>query len=185
MKRDVMKHDVLKAMFGFLIGSSENFHYWELGSGGLKDFLYAYLRAHTEHTHTHTHTIHTYISLQISEKLFHFVCRLPQKSFQPRPLGWLVVLLFGPWVHLYIVCIVKKYIMVGGGRFSAPVDTGPGTHPAPAPASYTMIPGSFPGVKRPRHRVDHPPHLTPGLKKTSFSFCGGTIGIFHNLLGIA
>ena len=37
-------------------------------------------------------------------------------------------------------------------RFSAPVQTGPGAHPA----SYTMGTGSFPGVKRPRRGVDHP-----------------------------
>jgi len=46
-------------------------------------------------------------------------------------------------------------------RFSAPVQTGPGAHPA----SYTMGTGSFPGVKRPRRGVDHPPHPAPRLKK--------------------
>ena len=40
-----------------------------------------------------------------------------------------------------------------GARFTAPVQTGPGAHPA----SYTMGTGSFPGVKRPRCGVDHPP----------------------------
>jgi hypothetical protein len=40
-----------------------------------------------------------------------------------------------------------------GARFSAPVQTGPGAHPA----SYTMGTGSFPGVKRPGRGVDHPP----------------------------
>ena len=39
-----------------------------------------------------------------------------------------------------------------GARFSAPVQTGPGTHPA----SYTLGTGSFPGVKRPGRGVDHP-----------------------------
>ena len=48
-----------------------------------------------------------------------------------------------------------------GSRFSAPVQTGPGTHPA----SYTMGTGSFPGVKRPVFGVDHPPHPEPRLKK--------------------
>ena len=38
-------------------------------------------------------------------------------------------------------------------RFSAPVQTGPGAHPA----SCTIGTGSFPGVKRPGRRVDHPP----------------------------
>ena len=40
-----------------------------------------------------------------------------------------------------------------GARFSAPVQTGPGAHPA----SYTMGTGSFLGVKRPGRGVDHPP----------------------------
>jgi hypothetical protein len=38
-----------------------------------------------------------------------------------------------------------------GARFSAPVQTGPEAHPAP----YTMGTGSFPGLKRPGHDVDH------------------------------
>ena len=48
-----------------------------------------------------------------------------------------------------------------GARFSAPVHTGPGAHPA----SYTMRTRSLPGVKRPGRGVDHPPHLAPRLKK--------------------
>ena len=40
-----------------------------------------------------------------------------------------------------------------GARFSTPVQTGPGAHPA----SCTMGTGSFPGVKRPGRGVDHPP----------------------------
>ena len=48
-----------------------------------------------------------------------------------------------------------------GARFSKPVQTGPGAHPA----SYTTVTGSFPGVKRPGRDVEHPPHLVPRLKK--------------------
>jgi hypothetical protein len=40
----------------------------------------------------------------------------------------------------------------GGGRFSAPVQTGCVAHPA----SYTVGTGSFPGVKKPGRGVDHP-----------------------------
>jgi hypothetical protein len=39
-----------------------------------------------------------------------------------------------------------------GTRFSAPVQTDPGAHPA----SYTMGTGSLPGVKRPGRDIDHP-----------------------------
>jgi len=49
----------------------------------------------------------------------------------------------------------------GAGRFSAPVQTGPGAHPV----SYTVGTGSFLGVKRSRRGVDHPPHLAPRLKR--------------------
>jgi hypothetical protein len=39
-----------------------------------------------------------------------------------------------------------------GARFSAPVPTEPGSHPA----FDTMGTASFPGVKRPKRGVDHP-----------------------------
>ena len=45
--------------------------------------------------------------------------------------------------------------------FSAPVQTGPGSHPA----YYTMGTGSFLGVKRAGRGADHPPHLVLRLKK--------------------
>jgi hypothetical protein len=48
-----------------------------------------------------------------------------------------------------------------GARISAPVQTGPGAHPA----SYTMGTGSSPGVKRSGRGVHHLPHLAPRLKK--------------------
>ena len=48
-----------------------------------------------------------------------------------------------------------------GARFSTPVQTDPGAHPA----SYTMGTGSFRGVKRSRRGVDHPPNLAPRLKE--------------------
>jgi hypothetical protein len=48
-----------------------------------------------------------------------------------------------------------------GERYSAPVQTGPGAHPA----SCTMGTGSLPGVKRPGRDVDHPRYLAPRLKK--------------------
>ena len=39
-----------------------------------------------------------------------------------------------------------------GARLSAPVQTGPGAHPA----SYTMVTGSYVRVKRPQCGLDHP-----------------------------
>ena len=48
-----------------------------------------------------------------------------------------------------------------GARFSVPVQTGSGAHPA----FYTVGTRSFPGVKRLGRGVDHPPHLMPRSKK--------------------
>ena len=48
-----------------------------------------------------------------------------------------------------------------GTRFSSPVQTGPGAHTT----SCTMGTGSFPGVNRPGHGLDNPPHLVPRLNK--------------------
>ena len=46
-------------------------------------------------------------------------------------------------------------------KFSAPVQTGPGAHPA----SYTVGTGYLMGVKRPGRGVDYPPQLVPRLKE--------------------
>ena len=46
-------------------------------------------------------------------------------------------------------------------KFSTPVQTGLGTHPA----SYTTGTGSFPGVKRPGCGVDHPTPSSTEVKK--------------------
>jgi len=48
-----------------------------------------------------------------------------------------------------------------GARFSSPVWTSPGAHPA----SYTMDTGSIVEVKQAGCSVDHPPHLVLRLKK--------------------
>ena len=48
-----------------------------------------------------------------------------------------------------------------GARFSAPLQTGPGTHPV----SYTMGTGSFPGLKRPGRGVDRPPPFSAEVKE--------------------
>jgi hypothetical protein len=54
-----------------------------------------------------------------------------------------------------------------GTRFFALVQTGLWV----SPASFTMGIGSFPGLKRPGHGVDHPPLLGPRLKKeVNFTF---------------
>jgi len=48
-----------------------------------------------------------------------------------------------------------------GTGFSAPVQTGPGDHPA----SYTMGTKSFVGLKRPGGGVGHPPPITAVVRK--------------------
>jgi hypothetical protein len=66
------------------------------------------------------------------------------------------------------VGIASRYGQDGPGnesrweaRFSAPVQTGPGAHPA----SYIMGTGSFPRVKRPGRGAGHPPLLAHRLRK--------------------
>ena len=66
------------------------------------------------------------------------------------------------------VGIATRYGLDGPGiesqweaRFFAPVQTGPGAHPA----SYTMGTGSFPGVKRPGRGVDHRPPSSAEVKE--------------------
>jgi len=48
-----------------------------------------------------------------------------------------------------------------GARFSTPVQTDPGDHPA----SYTMDTVSFPGIKRPGRGFDHPPLSNAEVKE--------------------
>jgi hypothetical protein len=55
----------------------------------------------------------------------------------------------GPWIE-------SRW----GARFSAPVQTGPGSHPA----SCTSCNGSFPGVKRPDRVVELPPPFSAEVK---------------------
>jgi hypothetical protein len=52
-------------------------------------------------------------------------------------------------------------LILVGARFSAPVQTGSGAHPA----ACTMGTESFPGVNQPGRGFNHPPHLPPRLKK--------------------
>jgi len=66
------------------------------------------------------------------------------------------------------VGIATRYVLDGpgiesrwGARFFAPVQTGPGAHPA----TYTLGTGTFPGVKRPGRGVDHPPSSIAEVKE--------------------
>jgi len=59
-----------------------------------------------------------------------------------------------------------------GARISAPVQAGPWAHPA----SYTMVNGSFPGVKRPGHGVDHPRPSNPEVKERVDPYLYSTSG---------
>jgi len=57
---------------------------------------------------------------------------------------------------------IEKYNRIPvGARFSAPVHTGPGAHPA----SCKMGTGSFPGIKRPGRGADHSPPSSAVVKK--------------------
>jgi len=64
-------------------------------------------------------------------------------------------------------------------RFSAPVQTGPGAHPA----SYTMGTGSFSGVKRQGHGVDYPPPSSAEVKERIELYPYSSSGTSWPLLG--
>ena len=93
--------------------------------------------------------------------------RQSYKPYGPTPVTWLQLLrkqvgrdssvgiatrygLDGPWIE-------SRW----GVRFSVPVQTGPGAHPA----SFTTGTGSFPGVKQPGGGVDHPPLSSAEVKE--------------------
>ena len=60
------------------------------------------------------------------------------------------------------VGIATRFWLEGPGdeRFSAPTRTGPGAHPA----YFTECSGSFLGVKRPGHGVNHPHQSSTDVK---------------------
>ena len=60
-----------------------------------------------------------------------------------------------------------------GARFSAPVQTSPGAHPA----SYTMGNWSFLGVKRPGRDVDHPPPSSAEVEGRVELYSFPTVGL--------
>jgi hypothetical protein len=67
----------------------------------------------------------------------------------------------------------------GGARFSAPVQTGSGAHPA----CYTMGTGSFPGVKRPGHGFDHPTPSNAEVKERVDQYLCSTAGPSWSVIG--
>jgi hypothetical protein len=66
-----------------------------------------------------------------------------------------------------------------GARFSAAVQTGPGSHPA----SCTMGTGSLPGVKRPGRGVDHPPASSAEVKERVELYLYSNSGPLWHVLG--
>ena len=63
--------------------------------------------------------------------------------------------------------------------FSAPVHTGPGADPA----SYTMVTGSFPGIKRPGRGVDDPPLSSAEVTERIQLYLYSTFGFSRPILG--
>jgi hypothetical protein len=64
-------------------------------------------------------------------------------------------------------------------RFSAPVQTGPGAHPA----SYTMGTGSFPGIKRQERGVNHPSPSRTEVKETVEIYLYSLSGLSWSVIG--
>jgi len=64
-------------------------------------------------------------------------------------------------------------------RFSAPIQTSPGAHPA----YYTMGTGSFPGVKWPGCSVDHPLPYSAEVKEKVELYIYSTSGPLWPAIG--
>ena len=84
------------------------------------------------------------------------------------------------------VGIVTRYGLDGpgmefrwGARFSAPIQTGPGAHPA----SYTMGTGSLLGVKRLGCGVHHPPPSSAQVKGRVELYLYSTSGPSWSVIG--
>ena len=63
--------------------------------------------------------------------------------------------------QLQLTNTAHRIISHNNSFLSAPLQTGPGAHPA----SYTMCTGSFPGVKQPRRSVEHPHPSSTAVKE--------------------
>jgi hypothetical protein len=90
------------------------------------------------------------------------------------------------WAGDSAVGIAIRYVLDGrgiesrwGARFSALVQTCPGAHPA----SHTVGTGCFPGVKRPRRGVDHPPPRSAEVKERLELYLYSTSGPSWPVLG--
>ena len=89
--------------------------------------------------------------------------------------------------HKTVVGIATRYELVGqeiesrwwGSRFFAPVQTGTGTQPA----NYTVLTGSFLGVKRPGCGVDHPPPSRAEVKERVELYLYSPSGPSWSILG--
>ena len=91
--------------------------------------------------------------------------------FPPLFLRHFIVITYHIFVALWVrdssVGLATRYGLDGPGieslgvRFSAPVQTGPGAHPA----SYRMGTGSLPGVKRPNRGIGNPPPSSAEVKE--------------------
>jgi len=92
----------------------------------------------------------TYISLVVS-------CKFTCAASVPTGIGLIFMRL--SFIQKKIMTVI--IIIVTTVRFSAPVQTDPGAHPA----SYTMDIGSFPRVKRPEYGVDYPPPSSAEVKE--------------------
>jgi len=66
-----------------------------------------------------------------------------------------------------------------GTRYSAPIQTGPGAHPA----SYRKGTGSFPAVKRPGRGIEHAPTFCTDVKESIELYIYSPSGSLWPVLG--
>jgi hypothetical protein len=82
-------------------------------------------------------------------------------------------------MYLWIYKIFSGDRIPAKARFPVPVQTGPEAHPA----SYTMSTVSFPGTKRPRRGIDHPPPPSDEVKDRIELYLYSTSGPLWPVIG--
>jgi hypothetical protein len=103
----------------------------------------------------------------VERRVCSFRASNPGLAICDQSLYWAVILY--RFITEWVGCRYSDWLRAGrsgdpipvGARFSAPIQTGPGAHPASCATSTS----SFPGLKQPGRGVDHPPPSSAEVKE--------------------
>jgi hypothetical protein len=111
--------------------------------------------------------------LEINFFQWHFIHHKSHEPLPPRRKHKHTLIVSTVYIlYLHIFTVICRGIPGGAEIFWHLFQTGPGAHPA----SYTMVTGSFLGVKRSGRGVDHPPQSSVEVKERVHLYCYSTSG---------